>query len=147
MSPTLLYILLVVIPTINFQHQGYLHRKSDKGAKKWKLLYFVLLVDGSDTHLCFYENPKRTKPKGLIDLSCAYLYQVHDSLWERSNCLQIVERALPCLATATHLAARSPEECQEWATALKPLCVPQLSRATAKVLQVKCVKGLNSFTV
>lgn len=58
------------------KHQGYLHRKSDKAAKKWKLLYFVLLVDGTDTHLYLYENPKRTKPKGLIDLSCAYLYQV-----------------------------------------------------------------------
>lgn len=58
------------------KHQGYLHRKSDKVAKKWKLLYFVLLVDGTDTHLYLYENPKRTKPKGLIDLSCAYLYQV-----------------------------------------------------------------------
>lgn len=58
------------------KHQGYLHRKSDKATKKWKLLYFVLLVDGTDTHLYLYENPKRTKPKGLIDLSCAYLYQV-----------------------------------------------------------------------
>lgn len=58
------------------KHQGYLHRKSDKVTKKWKLLYFVLLVDGTDTHLYLYENPKRTKPKGLIDLSCAYLYQV-----------------------------------------------------------------------
>ncbi|CAG9772494.1 unnamed protein product [Ceutorhynchus assimilis] len=124
------------------KHQGYLHRKSDKGAKKWKLLYFVLLVDGADTHLCFYENPKRTKPKGLIDLSCAYLYQVHDSLWERSNCLQVVERALPCLATATHLAARSPEECQEWANALKPLCLPQLSRATAKVPRLRELRCL-----
>lgn len=58
------------------KHQGYLHRKSDKATKKWKPLYFVLLVDGTDTHLYLYENPKRTKPKGLIDLSCAYLYQV-----------------------------------------------------------------------
>ncbi|KAH1006006.1 ras GTPase-activating protein 1 [Dendroctonus ponderosae] len=124
------------------KHQGYLHRKSDKGAKKWKLLYFVLLVEGTDTHLCFYENPKRTKPKGLIDLSCAYLYQVHDSLWERPNCLQVVERALPCLATITHLAARSPEECQEWANALKPLCVPQLSRATAKVPRLRELRCL-----
>ncbi|XP_060525737.1 ras GTPase-activating protein 1 [Cylas formicarius] len=124
------------------KHQGYLHRKSDKTVKKWKLLYFVLLVEGTDTHLYFYENPKRTKPKGLIDLSCAYLYQVHDSLWERSNCIQIVERALPCLATATHLAARSPEDCQDWVNALKPLCVPQLSRATAKVPRLRELRCL-----
>lgn len=62
------------------KHQGFLHRKSDKIAKKWKLLYFALVVDGTDTHLYLYENPKRTKPKGLIDLSCAYLYQVNNTL-------------------------------------------------------------------
>ncbi|CAG9835516.1 unnamed protein product [Diabrotica balteata] len=124
------------------KHQGYLHRKSDKAAKKWKLLYFVLLVDGTDTHLYLYENPKRTKPKGLIDLSCAYLYQVHDSLWERSHCLQLVERALPCLATVTHLAARSTEDCQEWVNALKPLCVPQLSKATSKVPRLRELRCL-----
>lgn len=55
--------------------QGFLEKKSEKN-KKWKALYFVLLVDASDTHLYLYDNPKRTKPKGLIDLSCAYLYQV-----------------------------------------------------------------------
>lgn len=62
------------------KHQGYLHKKSDKGAKKWKALYFVLLQEGTDTHLYFYDSPKRTKPKGLIDLSCAYLYQVSRAL-------------------------------------------------------------------
>lgn len=58
--------------------QGYLEKKSEKN-KKWKALYFVLLVDATDTHLYLYDNPKRTKPKGLIDLSCAYLYQVSDT--------------------------------------------------------------------
>jgi len=58
--------------------QGYLEKKSEKN-KKWKALYFVLLVDGTDTHLYLYDNPKRTKPKGLIDLSCAYLYQVRNT--------------------------------------------------------------------
>lgn len=58
--------------------QGYLEKKSEKN-KKWKALYFVLLVDATDTHLYLYDNPKRTKPKGLIDLSCAYLYQVRDT--------------------------------------------------------------------
>lgn len=59
--------------------QGYLEKKSEKN-KKWKALYFVLLVDATDTHLYLYDNPKRTKPKGLIDLSCAYLYQVDETL-------------------------------------------------------------------
>ncbi|XP_018575250.1 ras GTPase-activating protein 1 [Anoplophora glabripennis] len=68
--------------------------------------------------------------------------QVHDSLWERSHCLQLVERALPCLATVTHLAARSTEDCQEWVNALKPLCVPQLSRATSKVPRLRELRCL-----
>lgn len=37
--------------------QGYLFKKSEKN-KKWKSLYFVLIVDEADTHLCFYDNPK-----------------------------------------------------------------------------------------
>lgn len=65
------------------KHQGYLNKKSDKAAKKWKALYFVLLQEGTDTHLYFYDSPKRTKPKGLIDLSCAYLYQVCVYLFSR----------------------------------------------------------------
>ncbi|XP_022919316.1 ras GTPase-activating protein 1 [Onthophagus taurus] len=124
------------------KHKGYLHRKPDKVTKKWKLLYFILLVDGTDTLLYIYENPKRTKPKGLIDLSCAYLYQVHDSLWERQYCFQIVEKALPCISTVTHLAAPSLEECQEWINALKPLCVPQMSKATSKVPKLRELRCL-----
>ncbi|CAB0015571.1 unnamed protein product, partial [Nesidiocoris tenuis] len=91
--------------------QGYMCKKSEKN-KKWKSMYFVLIVDGTDTHLCFYDNPKRTKPKGLIDLSCAYLYQVHDSVFERPHCFQLVERALPCLATTTYLSATSADSAQ-----------------------------------
>ena len=56
--------------------QGYLSKKKDKIAK-WKHQYFVLKQGGTDTHLYVYDNPKRTKPKGLIDLSCAYMYTVH----------------------------------------------------------------------
>lgn len=37
--------------------QGYLSKKSEKN-KKWKSMYFVLIVDGTDTHLMFYDNPK-----------------------------------------------------------------------------------------
>lgn len=53
---------------------------------------------------------QRTKPKGLIDLSCAYMYQVHDSFFEKRFCFQIVERALPCLATVTYLASEDAGE-------------------------------------
>lgn len=111
--------------TKGIKHYGYLNKKSDKGAKKWKPLYCVLLQEGTDTHLYFYDSPKRTKPKGLIDLSCAYLYQVHESLWEKEFCFQLVERALPCLSTHTFLAANTATEERAWIEALRPLCVPQ----------------------
>lgn len=55
--------------------QGYLHKKSEKN-KKWKSLYFVLQTECGEDRLYFFDNPKRTKPRGLIDLSCSYLYQV-----------------------------------------------------------------------
>ncbi|KAG7176676.1 Ras GTPase-activating protein 1-like [Homarus americanus] len=83
------------------QKQGWLYKKSKKN-KKWKCLYFVL----TDI-LYYYDNPKRTKPRGLIDLNCSYLYQVHDSFFERPNCFQLVERELPCLATVTYLCSDS----------------------------------------
>ncbi|OWR44571.1 ras gtpase activating protein [Danaus plexippus plexippus] len=124
------------------KHQGYLHKKSDKAAKKWKALYFVLLQEGTDTHLYFYDSPKRTKPKGLIDLSCAYLYQVHESLWEREFCFQLVERALPCLSTHTFLAAASAGELRAWLEALRPLCVPQQARHHCKVARVVWLRAL-----
>ncbi|RVE54285.1 hypothetical protein evm_001112 [Chilo suppressalis] len=124
------------------KHQGYLNKKSDKVSKKWKALYFVLLQEGTDTHLYFYDSPKRTKPKGLIDLSCAYLYQVHESLWDREFCFQLVERALPCLSTHTFLAANTATEERAWLDALRPLCVPQQARHQSKVARVVWLRAL-----
>lgn len=124
------------------KHHGHLYKKSDKTVK-WKQLYFALISEGSETHLCFYDNPKKTKPKGLIDLSCAYLYQCHDSLWERPFCFQIVERALPCLATVTYLCAPSQESYVEWINALKAQCGSQLSRAQKKVPRLRELRCLN----
>ncbi|KAI5725466.1 hypothetical protein M8J77_015855 [Diaphorina citri] len=120
--------------------QGYLLKKSEKN-KKWKSLYFVFIVDGTDTHLCFYDNPKRTKPKGLIDLACAYLYPVHDSVFNRPFCFQIVERALPCLANTTYLSSDYAETTQDWISALRPHCVPQMTRSPkmAKVRELRCL--------
>ena len=71
--------------------QGYLLKKKEK-LGKWKQQYFVLKQDGADSHLYFYEHPKRTKPKGLIDLSCAYMYMVHESFFDKRFCFQLVER-------------------------------------------------------
>lgn len=39
-------------------------------------MYFMLQNEYGEDRLYFYDNPKRTKPRGLIDLSCSYLYQV-----------------------------------------------------------------------
>lgn len=122
--------------------QGYLSKKSDKTGK-WKQLYFALINEGTETQLFFYDSPKKTKPKGLIDLSCAYLYQVHESLWERPNCFQIVERALPCLATITHLCDKTPESYQQWLTMLKQHCRQQFSRAQSKVPRLRELRCLN----
>ena len=73
--------------------QGYLLKKKEK-LGKWKQQYFVLKQDefASESHLYFYEHPKRTKPKGLIDLSCAYMYAVHESFFDKRFCFQLVER-------------------------------------------------------
>lgn len=60
--------------------QGYLHKKSEKN-KKWKSMYFMLQNENGEDRLFFYDNPKRTKPRGLIDLSCSYLYQVTIFFW------------------------------------------------------------------
>ncbi|CAG0885228.1 unnamed protein product [Cyprideis torosa] len=109
--------------------QGWLGRRIDKKGGKWKSLYFVLRVNTPETRLLYYDNPKRTKPKGLIDLACAHLYPVHFSLLEREHVFQLVERAIPCLATTTYLQADTPEAMQDWMTAIRPLCSAQNIRA------------------
>uniref|UniRef100_A0A4W3HI42 RAS p21 protein activator 1 n=1 Tax=Callorhinchus milii TaxID=7868 RepID=A0A4W3HI42_CALMI len=71
----------------NVVKNGYLWKKS-KG-KRWKNLYFIL--EGNDSQLIYFESEKRaTKPKGLIDLSVCTVYEVHESLFGRPNCFQIV---------------------------------------------------------
>ena len=62
--------------------------------------------------LCWFENERRTKPKGLVELSYSYLYLVHDSLFERPFCFQLVERALPCISTHHYLCAENVDEAQ-----------------------------------
>lgn len=124
------------------KQQGYLFRKSDKN-NKFKQLYFALISEGTETHLYYYDNPKKTKPKGLVDLSCAYLYQVHESLWERPYCFQIVERALPCLAAVSHLCANNLETYNQWIDILKKHCVSQFSKAQSKVPRLRELRCLN----
>ena len=120
--------------------QGFLNKKKEQ-KEKWKSQYFVLKQEGSDCHMYIYEHPKRTKPKGLIDLSCAYMYMVHESLFDKRNVFQLVERALPCLATTTYLSAETASELEDWYTAIKPLCVPQMVRSP-KVAKLREVRTL-----
>ncbi|ODN03089.1 Ras GTPase-activating protein 1 [Orchesella cincta] len=119
---------------------GYLYKRNEKN-KKWKSMFFVLQMDGTDTHLLIFESPKRTKPKGLVDLGCAYLYPLHDTFYEKPFCFQLVERALPCLATITYLCSPTQDDLQEWITILKPLCIPQMARAPkiARLRELKCL--------
>ncbi|XP_054709957.1 ras GTPase-activating protein 1-like [Uloborus diversus] len=125
--------------------KGYLNKKScfnpGQGNRKWKNLYFVL--SAKEQQLLFFDNPRRTKPKGLIELNYTYLYMVHDSLFERPNCFQLVERALPCISTVYYLCASSPDLTQEWIQAIKPLCSPQLPRGRAPSHNVTEVRSLH----
>ncbi|XP_015790236.1 ras GTPase-activating protein 1 isoform X2 [Tetranychus urticae] len=105
--------------------RGFLCKKSAK-SKKWKNYFFVL--DSKEQHLYYYENDRRTRPKGLVDLNYSFLYLVHDSLFERPNCFQLVERPLPCMSTVYYLCAPSYEILQEWIQAIRPFCVQQLMK-------------------
>lgn len=63
-------------------------------------------------------------------------------MFDRPHCFQLVERALPCLATITYLAAPNSENALDWINALKPLCVSQLTRAP-KVARLRELRSLH----
>lgn len=54
---------------------------ADKASKKAKRMFFVL--KGESQHLYYIENPKRSKPDGIIDLNYTSLYPLHESLLAR----------------------------------------------------------------
>lgn len=81
---------------------AFLFKKSKK-KKKWKLRFFVL--NPEDQTLGFYENDKKIRPKGIIDLSYSYLYIVHESLFGKPYCFQLVEKTLPCISTMHFICA------------------------------------------
>lgn len=82
----------LVLSNQEIKMRGYLFKKSNK-TKKWKNLYCVL--NGKEAMLYFYDSPKRARPKSIVHLSYSALYMVHDSLFDRANCFQLVERTLP----------------------------------------------------
>ncbi|KAB7502503.1 Ras GTPase-activating protein 1 [Armadillidium nasatum] len=85
---------------------------------------------------------KRTKPRGVIDLNCSYLYQVDESFFERPHCFQLVERELPCLATVTYLCSDAADTTADWMAVLRPLCIPQMT-GSPKLSNVKFMKSLH----
>ncbi|XP_078252658.1 ras GTPase-activating protein 1-like isoform X2 [Rhinoraja longicauda] len=103
----------------NIVKDGYLWKKSKN--KRWKNLYFIL--EGNNSQLIYFESEKRaTKPKGLIDLSVCTLYGVHDSLFGRPNCFQIVVQHFSEDQYIFYFATETPEQVQDWMKCLQAFC-------------------------
>uniref|UniRef100_A0A3Q0SLU9 Ras GTPase-activating protein 1 n=1 Tax=Amphilophus citrinellus TaxID=61819 RepID=A0A3Q0SLU9_AMPCI len=104
----------------NIVKKGYLLFNKGKG-KRWKNLYFIL--EGNDAQLIYFENEKRaTKPKGLIDLSVCCVYGVHESLFGRPNCFQIVVQHFSEEQYIFYFAGEAPEQAQDWMKCLQTFC-------------------------
>ncbi|XP_041093871.1 ras GTPase-activating protein 1-like isoform X1 [Polyodon spathula] len=104
----------------NIVKKGYLLIHKGKG-KRWKNLYFIL--EGNDAQLIYFESEKRaTKPKGLIDLSVCTVYGVHDSLFGRPNCFQIVVQHFNEEHYIFYFAGETPEQAQDWMKCLQTFC-------------------------
>ncbi|TNN53016.1 Ras GTPase-activating protein 1 [Liparis tanakae] len=94
----------------NIVKKGYIQFNKGKG-KRWKNLYFIL--EGNDAQLIYFESEKRaTKPKGLIDLSVCSVYGVHDSLFGRPYCFQIVVQHFSEEQYIFYFAGESSEHAQ-----------------------------------
>ncbi|RMC18068.1 hypothetical protein DUI87_04947 [Hirundo rustica rustica] len=92
------------------KQEAYNLLMTSKG-KRWKNLYFIL--EGNDAQLIYFESEKRaTKPKGLIDLSVCSVYGVHDSLFGRPNCFQIVVQHFSEEHYIFYFAGETPEQAQ-----------------------------------
>ncbi|KAJ3603506.1 hypothetical protein NHX12_028251 [Muraenolepis orangiensis] len=104
----------------NIVKKGYLLFNKGKG-KRWKNLYFIL--EGNDAQLIYFESEKRaTKPKGLIDLSVCSVYGVHDSLFGRPNCFQIMVQHFSEEQYIFYFAGEAPEHAQDWMKCLQTFC-------------------------
>ncbi|XP_005803569.2 ras GTPase-activating protein 1 [Xiphophorus maculatus] len=104
----------------NIVKKGYLLFSKGKG-KRWKNLYFIL--EGNDAQLIYFESEKRaTKPKGLIDLSVCSVYCVHDTLFGRPNCFQIVVQHFSEEQYIFYFAGEVQEQAQDWMKCLQTFC-------------------------
>eukprot|EP01136_Pigoraptor_vietnamica_P021710 Opistho-1_new@72110 len=60
--------------TSQYDHTGMLVKKSSS-KKKWKTLYFALM--GAKRRLYFFEAEGAPRPKGIIDLTCCIVADMH----------------------------------------------------------------------
>lgn len=98
---------------------GYLMKRSGGNRNKWTKCFFVL--KGEEKQLLYFENEKRTKPKGFFDLRYTTVYHVHESFFGRPNCFQVVIRAYNEKQT-TFLCCESSDYKQEWFDAISRFC-------------------------
>lgn len=107
----------------SYDLKGWLWLKMRELHKKWNRYYFVL--NTKEQHLYYYEKVHQTKPKGLIDLSYSYLYLVHDSLFDKTNCFQLIEKSLPCFSNFFYLRCDEDSvEYERWINSIKKLTSP-----------------------
>jgi len=122
--------------TFGITKSGFLIKRG--GRNKWRRLYMVL--KGEEQQLLYFENEKRAKPKGLFDLTYASVYKVHESLFGRANCIQVVVRALN--ETQTYfICAETTDASQEWFEIITKYCGKMRNQTKSK----KNVKELRSL--
>ncbi|KAK6178717.1 hypothetical protein SNE40_011238 [Patella caerulea] len=114
--------------------KGYLSKRSER-TKRWKSMYFIL--NGTESHLLYFENEKRSKPKGLVEFNYSSLYPVHDSFFERPNCFQLVsEYNNNNNVQICYLCAENGDSAQKWYQELKNHC--ENTRKQKSVLKKFC---------
>lgn len=92
----------------------------------------------------FFENDKRSKPKGLIDGNYSNLYPVHESLFGRPNCFQIIQKSFNHQAVF-YLCAESSDVFQQWILSLKSYCQNTVTKSikNSSVVVLTQLRSLN----
>ncbi|XP_065836924.1 ras GTPase-activating protein 1-like [Oscarella lobularis] len=121
-------------PNEEIKKKGWLLKR---GMKKdnWKSLLFTL--NNTEKQLLIHENEKRAKPKGMIDLNYGFVAPLHDSLFGRTNCFQVVVRAFS-ETQFYYLRADTKETKRQWMDMITKTCqgtsrVPSLRRGAKQI--------------
>ncbi|KAL8575409.1 hypothetical protein ACOMHN_000025 [Nucella lapillus] len=130
---------LVTRTNDRIEMSGYLYFRNEK-MKKFKSYYFVL--NGTESMLYFFENEKRSKPKGLVELGYTSIYPVHDSWFGRPNCYLLVSTYDNQSKTTSYITAESSEVVRRWVHILKVSCVNTTGAPPGKGL-----RSLHSLSV